>query len=80
MIRLLKKHDDLRVKYKLIREQHNIAIAERIKEIKSKTPLETYVNLISKKPWVLEQVSNEDLAYYLIVDLKTLKGFKNMKA
>lgn len=80
MISLLKKHDDLRVKYKHCREEHNIAIAERIVEIKSKTPLEAYVNLISKKPWVLEKVSNEDLASYLNVDLKTLKEFKNMKA
>jgi hypothetical protein len=80
MISILKKHDDARAQYKHFREQHNIAIAERIKEIKSKTPLEAYVNLISKKPWVLEQVSNEDIASYLNVDLKTLKGFSNMKA
>ncbi|MRG48162.1 hypothetical protein GFS24_23785 [Chitinophaga sp. SYP-B3965] len=80
MISILKKHDDARAQYKHFREQHNIAIAERIKEIKTKTPLEVYVNLISKKPWVLEQVSQEDLASYLNVDLKTLKEFSNMKA
>lgn len=80
MISLLKNNDDLRANYKHFREQHNIAITERIIEIKSKTPLEAYVNLISKKPWVLEKVSNEDLASYLNVDLKTLKGFSDMKA
>lgn len=80
MISVLKTHEDVRAQYKHFREQHNIAIAERIMEINTKTPLEIYVNLISKKPWVLEKVSDEDLASYLNVDLKTLKGFQDMKA
>ena len=48
MISILKKHEESRVTYRNFREQHNIAIAERIAEIRSKTPLEAYVNLISK--------------------------------
>lgn len=80
MINLLRNNDEVRVTYKKLREEHNIAIAKRIAEIRSKTPLEVYVNLVAKKPWVLEQVSNEDLASYLNIDIETLKGFSNMKA
>lgn len=79
-IRLLKNQEDARQLYKGIREQHRIQIAERIKEIKTFTPIERYVSLITQKPWVLEKIPKADIASYLNISISALQKFSGMSA
>nr|WP_294877534.1 hypothetical protein [uncultured Pedobacter sp.] len=79
-IKLLRSREEARQLYKDVREAHRIQIAERIKEIKTFTPIERYISLITKKPWVLEKIPKSDIACYLNISMEALKKFNGIKA
>lgn len=79
-IKILKGDEDARELYKGIREGHRIQIAERIKEIRTFTPIERYISLISQKPWGLEKIPKSDIASYLNISIGALEEFSSMKA
>lgn len=79
-IKLLKKEEDARTLYRGIREQHYAQIAERIKEMKTLPPLQRYISLITRKPWVLEKIPKSDIASYLNISVSALERFSSMKA
>ena len=79
-IRLMKESEDARKLYKGVREQHNLQIAERIKEIRTFTPIERYISLLSKKPWVFDVIPKSEIASYLNISMSALQRFSSMKA
>lgn len=79
-IKLLRTDEDSRQLYKALRESHRNQIEERIMEIKTFTPIERYISLISKKPWVLEKIPKSDIASYLNISIEALNKFSSMKA
>lgn len=80
LLRKLREHEDARVQYKAVRDLHNKQIAERINDIKTLSPLENYIKLLERKPWVFQYASNEDIASYLNISVNTLDGFRNKNA
>ncbi|MRG46966.1 hypothetical protein GFS24_17725 [Chitinophaga sp. SYP-B3965] len=79
-INLLRTHEETRELYKAIREAHRIQIAERIKEIRTFTPIERYISLITQKPWVFDKIPKSDIASYLNISIGALERFSSMKA
>jgi hypothetical protein len=80
MFRNLKANEEQREYYRLVREEHNEAIAERIHDLKTLSPVENYAKLLETKPWVFEHFNEELIASYLNISIQSLKKFTMNKA
>lgn len=79
-VHLLKSGEDARLLYRKVREAHCAQIAERIREIKTFTPIERYISLITQKPWVLEKIPGNEIASYLNISVPVLERFSRTSA
>lgn len=76
MLRILRDHPSAHKYYRHIQLEQKRKEGERVYSIRHMTAEQRFLQLKEKQPWVLDIVPEEDVANYLLISMKMLKGFR----
>jgi len=75
IIRALRNFEGANIQYRVIQERYREKVRARVHAMQSLAAPERYAQLKATQPWVLELAKEEDVANYLGVTVKMLRGF-----
>jgi len=74
IIRALRNFEGANIQYRVIQERYREKVRARVHAMQSLAAPERYAQLKAAQPWVLDLAKEEDVANYLGVTVKMLRG------
>jgi hypothetical protein len=75
IIRALRNFEGANIQYRVIQERYREKVRARVHAMQSLTAPERFAQLKATQPWVLELAKEEDVANYLGISVRMLRGF-----